>query len=308
MQSRPVPLNDIFDDPDHVLRLIQDRAPYITMASYHGMQDQIGGARTEPFFRATFDDALFLENPRWREAARTAFSAEIVRPFRCILNINAPMNATGVHVDLPIFRGFGAPDVPVWLLMNMSYSGLFNDWMVPIASGLAWFYRGSGGAFVYWPDGPDRAPQIERAPLWNTGVMSDNEFMFHGVSPIGAEADRGRVKAAIRDSDRLFHLGGDAWEIGDGERPGLRLTSAELRISLLWKAYVFRDADHLASFEDPSMDLSIEQVVEVYLEDLARKGIAAKPPEDPFSDAGWRQALQAAYPQPLSPAAADQLH
>lgn len=307
MQSRPVRLEGIFDDPDAVVRLIQDRSPYITMAAFHDMADVLGGPRTQPFFRDTFEDELFLQNPRWMQAARESFSAEIVRPFKCILNLNGPMDATGVHVDLPIFRGFAAPAIPVWLLMNMSYSGLFQDWMVPIASGLAWFYRGHGGAFAYWPDGAEGAPRLERAPLWNSGVMSDNEFMFHGVSPIGSDAERAPLKGALRASDRLWYAGDGDWEIRDGERVAHHLTSGQVRLSLLWKAYVFRNQEHLASFEDRSMDLTRDQVVDTYLADLAGKGVKLARPADPLTDADWRQTLEQTYRQTLSPHAADKL-
>jgi hypothetical protein len=307
MQSRPVRLEGIFDEPESILRLVEQRAPYVTMAAYHRMQDTLGGARTQPFFRDAFEDEFLLQNPRWLRAAREAFQAEIVRPFKCILNLNGPMAATGVHVDLPIFRGFAAPTVPVWLLMNMSYSGLFQDWMVPIASGLAWFYRGEGGAFAYWPDGPEGPPAVERSPLWNSGVMSDNEFMFHGVSPIGSDAERARLAGRLRAGDLLHYAGQGDWEIRDGERTAFRLPAAQVRISLLWKAYVFRDQRHLASFEDRAMDLTTEQVVQIYRQDLARRDIALPPPADLFTDAGWRSALESAYRPGLSPHAADDL-
>jgi hypothetical protein len=168
------------------------------------------------------------------------FDAEIVWPFKCLAQLNAPMPGTGVHFDLPLFRGFGAPNHPVWLLMNMAYSALFHDWMVPVAS------------------------------------------------------------------DLLHYAGEGIWEIRDGERVAHRLEPEQLRISLLWKARVFRDEVHLASFEDRAMDFSLDQVVEIYLDDLAARGVAASRPADPLGDAEWKRVLEA-YPQPLSAHAGDGL-
>jgi hypothetical protein len=307
MQSRPVRLERIFDDPDAVVRLVRERSPYVTMAAYHQMEHTLGGPRTQPFFRGLFGDEVLLQNPRWLAAARESFAAEIVRPFKCLVQLNGPMPATGVHVDMPLYRGFSAPQVPVWLMMNMTYSGLFQDWMIPIASGLAWFYRGAGGSFACWADGAEAPPALERAPLWNCGVVGDNEFMFHGVTPIGTAADRAALQGALRASDRLWAAGRDGWEIRDGERVAHRLEAGQVRISLLWKAYVFRDARHLASFEDRSMDLTADQVVEIYLADLAGRGVRAPRPADPFGDRDWRRLLESTYPQPLSPHAADDL-
>jgi hypothetical protein len=80
-----------------------------------------------------------------------------------------------------------------------------------------------------------------------------------------------------------------------------------VRISLLWKAYVFRDHDHLASFEDRSMDLTPAQVVEIYRQDLATKGLELAGPDDLFTDNRWRRTLEATYRQALSPHAADEI-
>jgi hypothetical protein len=305
MQAKPVRLDRVFDDPAGVIDLIEKRGPYITMAAFHHMEDRLGGPNTQPFFRGMFDDEILLHNPAWIAAARESFSAEIVRPFKCLAQLNGPMSATGVHVDLPLFRGLGAFDAPVWLMMNMTYSGLFHDWMVPVASGLAWFYRGVGGPFVYWPDVYE-LPQVERT-LWNTGVMSDNEYMFHGVAPIGTVQDRQAVKGTLRASDTLHAVGRGEWEIHDHGRVVHHLRPDQLRMSLLWKAHVFRDERHLASFEDRSMDLTIPQVVDIYREDLGRRGIDIAHPSDPFNDPEWKALLETTYPQPLSPHAADNI-
>ncbi|MDG2004851.1 MAG: hypothetical protein P8J20_16125 [Novosphingobium sp.] len=307
MQSRPVRIEKAFNDPDAILRLVESRAPYKTIAAYHQMEDMLGGANTQPFFRGMFEDEVLLHNPLMIEAAKRSFNAGIVRPFKCLAQLNAPMTGTGVHYDLPLFRGFGQQDNPVWLLMNMSYSGLFQDWMVPVASGLAWFWRGEGGAFACWPDGVDAPPMMERSPLWNCGVVSDNEYMFHGVSPIGAAADREAIRGTLGASNLLHCVGECSWEIRDGERVVHRLSGEQVRISLLWKAHVFRDDRHLASFEDRAMDLSLDQVVEIYCEDLAARGVVVSRPAGPLDDEKWKATLETTYPQPLSPNAADAL-
>jgi hypothetical protein len=300
MQSRPVRVDPVFDDPDAVIGLIRSRAPYPSLGEYHHMLDMLGGVRARPVFRTHFDDALFVHNPRWIEAARQAFSATIVRPFKCLLNLNGPMGIGGTHVDLPVFRGFSAPRAPVWLLMNMAYSGLFQDWMVPVASGLMWFWKGVGGEFQYWADGIDAPPRIESPPLWNTGVMSDNEYMWHGVAPTGTPEEQARLRGRLDGREKLHYAGDAQWEIRAEARTVARLPESQLRISLLWKAFVFWNEDHVASFEDRSMDLSIEQVIEIYEDDLARKGIATPRPREPFEDPAWRKTLDEVYRSPFA--------
>jgi hypothetical protein len=307
MQSRPVRIDRVFEDPDEIVRLIRRRAPYVNLAEFHQMQEQLGGANARPFFRTAFTDEAFVQNLQLIAAARASFQATIVRPFKCLVQFNGPVGGTGVHLDGPLYRGLIEPGIPVWLMMNMAYSGLFADWIVPIASGLTWFYRGPGGAFAYWPDGPEEPPELERGPFWNRGVMCDNEYMFHGVSPIGTPGDRSRLEGTLRGGERLHAVGEEDWEIRDGDRIVHRLAADQLRISLLWKAYVFRDERHLASFENVSMNLTLDQVVDIYLEDLAKRDVRMSRPKGLFTDEHWREVLEATYPQPLTPHAADAL-
>lgn len=304
MQSKPVRVPRVFADPDAVLATIRARAPYPTMAAHHRIGDSLGWSGSYPWFKTSFDEPQFLQIPSFVEAAKQAFSASIVQPTHCLINIYGPMRSGPPHVDLPAYRGLTGANAPIWFLMNMTYSGLFHPWMVPIASGLAWFYDGEGGEFEYWPDGPEGAAVEERPPLWNVGVMSDNEFMWHRVGPIGPERLQERLHGRLRASDELHYAGEGAWEIRDGTRLAQRLAPEEVRLSILWKARVFRDADHLASFEDPSMNLDVGQAVEIYLEDLADRGFAVRRPADPFTDETWRKLLQEVYAPPFDGARA----
>jgi hypothetical protein len=302
MQSRPVFMDAVFDDPDHAMALIERAAPHQTLPAYHGAQfaNEYSG---QALFRHAMTDDLFLHNPNWIAAARASFGATIVEPVRCLLNCSAPMGEIQAHTDLPTFRGFVPDNATGKLLRAMIHSGLFFDWMVPFASGLVWFYRGEGGAFLYWPDGTDAPPQVIRPPFWNCGLMSDNEAMYHAVSAVGAAEDREEF-SGIRQSDRLFHRGGHSWEIGDDERVAARLDRSRLRMSLLWRARVFRDEAHRASFEDSAFDLTPELIAEVFLEDLRARGIAVEEPSDPF-DPAWQDFLARSYPPSFTPATAD---
>lgn len=303
MRSRPMKISRVFDDPDVVMALLRRGAPYENVAAFHKM-DRLAGANARPFFRTEFTERQLLNNPHWIEAAKTSFGASIVRPFKCLMQLTGPMGGFGVHFDGPLFRGLNDP--PVWLMMTMVYSGLFQDWMVPIASGLCWYYPGQGGSFVYWPDGPHAPAEVERAPFWNRGVMCDNEYLFHGVSPVGTPEDIAAIQGTLDGSETLHAAGQDEWEIRKGGSVIHRLRADQLRISLLWKAYVFEDEAHLASFEDPAMHLTYDQIVEIFQADLAAKGITLAPPHDLATDGAWRTVLEDTYKQPLSPHAADE--
>ena len=303
MRSKPVFMDSVFDDPDGVMRLIRDKAPFQTLPAHYGVMGE-SDYDAHALFRHALTDDVFLHNSNWIEAARKSFDAGIVHPVKCLLNLSAPMEELGVHIDLPTFRGFDPASETKRLLMAMIHSALFYDWMVPFASGLVWFYRGEGGAFLYWDEGVEAPPSIVRPPFWNTGVMSDNEAMFHGVGAVGSSQDRERFAGQISRADQLFPVGEDCWEIRDDKRVAARLESCQLRMSLLWKARVFRDEVHMASFEDSTFDLTPGGITDVFLDDLATSGKPAKPPSDPL-DPAWQQYLFEAYPPPFTPAIAD---
>ncbi|MCW1431718.1 hypothetical protein [Novosphingobium sp. JCM 18896] len=299
MQSKPVIVDKVFSDPEAFLRLIRSEAPYETQAQHDRMGDTMGWTAAFPWFKRRVTDPGLLEIPAFVQASKQAFSAGIVRPFMAAINVYGPMKSGPPHLDGPRYRGLTFESAPIWLLMNMTYSGLFHDWAAPMASGLAWFYDGEGGEFEYWPDGPEGMPARIEPPLDNFGVVSDNEFMWHRVGPIGPAPLQEKLHFRLRPTDLLHFAGDDAWEIRDGDRIVQRLDRHEVRISLLWKAFVFRDETHLASFEDASLNLDLDQVVDIYRTDLSRRGIAIEGPGDPCTDEDWRKTLQAVYPPPF---------
>jgi hypothetical protein len=298
LRSKPVRMAKVFDDPEAALELVDALAPYSPVGTYYnGGQPNADGSDI-PWFLDEPDSELLVQNPRWIAAAHEAFDAAIVRPIRRVVNVNAPAPIGPPHIDLPVFRGFSAPRIPIWLLMSMARSRLFLDWMVPLASGIAWFWRGAGGEFEYWPDGPGGASVAERAPLWNVGVMSDNEVMWHRVGAIGPAARQDELAGGI-PADAQLHRTGEGWEIRHGDRAIVAYAPQEVRISFVWKAYVFKDDAHLASFEDSKYDLDLDQVVAIFDDDLARRGVSAPRPADPLADGDWRDLLDRTYVSPF---------
>src|SRR5438094_10031021 len=257
IRSKPVRMERVFDDPDEVLRFVRALAPYKTVGTYYNGGDSNPEGLDPPWFLVEPDSDLLVQNPHWIAAAQEAFDAEIVRPIRCVVNLNTPAPASPPHLDLPVFRGFSAPQVPIWLLMSMSRSGLFLDWLVPLASGIGWFWRGEGGAFEYWPDGPQGSSVSERPPMWNIGVMSDNEAMWHRVGAIGTTERQSELIAGVPSTAQM-HPSERGWEVRQEDRVLASYTSEDVRISFVWKGYAFKDEAHLASFAERSYELDLD--------------------------------------------------
>lgn len=302
MQSQPVLMDPVFDDAGETIRLIRASGPFQTLLAHHG--GTVDSAYDMPMFRHAMTDDVFMHNPRWIEAAKQSFGAGIVEPARCLLNLYAPTEELSAHTDLPTYRGFTPSAETRHLLMAMINSQLFFDWMVPFASGLVWFWRGEGGAFLYWADGKHAPPQVMHPPFWNCGLMSDNEAMYHAVSAVGPAADRARFTQMIKRTDLMHAVGEAEWEVTGDTHPPVRFGPDEVRISLLWRARVFRDEAHRDSFADSAYDLTPERIAEVFSEDLERRGVAFDEPSDPL-DAEWQEFLAQAYPPQFTPATAD---
>jgi hypothetical protein len=216
-----------------------------------------------------------------------------VQPQIVYANLSLPMLCgDGGHTDIPAFRGMDRTRQPVWLLVTMARSGLFERWRVPIATAVAWYYEGEGGDFTYWPDGPDRPP-VMRPATPNTAVVGDNDVMFHRVESIGGPDDD-RVAGLTLDS-RLEPDGRTGWRVVDGERELGAYRNDQLRISVSWKAQVFADADAARIYDEHADDLTFDAVLARFRDDFAARGTPLAMPADPLHDPDFVRTLSRAY-------------
>jgi hypothetical protein len=312
----PILLDHLLDDPGLVRRLVECHAPYWPVQRYFasaeemralsdstartGKADGRSGMVVGPVFRGdwAYDRPLvdgvepLLHCAPLVDAAQRLFEAAVVRPQIVYVNLTLPMPCgDGGHTDIPAFRGVDRTTVPVWLLVTMGRSGLFERWRVRIATAVAWFYEGEGGSLTYWPDGPDATPAT-LPPRTNTALVGDNDVMFHRVESVGGTDDE-MVRGLTLDSQLAF--AGDAWEVRDAGRVLGRWPWARLRVSLSWKAVVFRDADEARVYDEHLDDLSLPVVLDTLRADLARRGADAPPPADPLHDPAFVAALTRAH-------------
>ena len=61
----------------------------------------------------------------------------------------------------------------------MGKSGLFTDYLIKMAQVITWFSLDEGSGFTYWPEGPLKAPKRVLPPIYNRGVVVQNEMMVH---------------------------------------------------------------------------------------------------------------------------------
>jgi len=295
----PTVLDQAFAEPDEVLELLDRGAPYKTLAAVH---KQPPGMKVTPWFRnfwALGGKVLFpgaeevFHNPIFINAAKEVFGAEVVSPLTMMTNLNAPSPASPPHLDLPFFRGAHQREVPPWLLAPMGYSGLFHPWAIPVASVITWFYRGEGGEFEFWADGVDQPSSVFGELASNQALMADNEYTYHRVGQVGA------VNDFLPDNQVPYSttlgLDDDQWVMGDGANEIARYQRGEMRLSVLWKAFCFTDQAEADAFNQGTDNLTPEQVIDIFQDDLRRRGISVERPEDFAGDDRWSQVILETY-------------
>jgi hypothetical protein len=311
----PLFFDRVLDDPDLVRRLLEDNAPYFPVQRYFNNEAEVRASSAQgaagrpmivaPNFRGdwAYDHPLIdgvepiFRHAGFREAAGRLFDSPCVSPFSVYSNITwqLPFDQGGGHIDVPEFRGVSRTEHPTWLLSSMGHSRLFEAERIQIATAVAWFYQGSDGGFTYWPDGPDQPPRVHEGKIFNTAVIGDNEHMFHRVRPVGRREDG--MLTGMTLQTRLTHTGGDEWAVEEGGETLAKFGFERLRVSLSWKARVFRDTTEELLYHDHSEDLTIENVFDRFRQDLDARGLEFDWSDDPERDPDLVELLATTYHQ-----------
>lgn len=241
-------------------------------------------------------ESLFY-NSAHLERVRSFWNAEYAVPeaMNFIIQGAAKTNDPA-HLDGTAFRGVNGRNTPVWLLNTMTKSGLFQKWLVKKAQVIAWYYKGRiGGGFTYWPDGPHAAPKRLAAPMWNQGVVSQNEMMFHrgeASGPLDKRMPAGLAFHSLMGADPDV---ADGWQITTDGQVIERISGDELRLMVHWGANVYADMDEMRLVFEHRNDLTHEQVCDMLCADLKARGIAFVMPSDFLEDRDFIRVLTAAY-------------
>ena len=242
-------------------------------------------ARTN-YFRETYaydDEAIegiapFMHHAGLIEAAKKVHDCARVVPNIVYANLLLPGQELAVHTDVPEFRGANRKLYPQWLMVVMLHSGLFEGWRRRIATGISYFGSASGGALAFYPDGRDGTPRTLEA-RHDTAIVLDTDTVFHGVDRV---TETQPLPAALRPGLHLVWDGG-GWRIGPEDAPLARYRKDEVRFSVSWKAYCYRDDAEQGIVDDHRDDLSLERILDTLKADLGRRGSAIPSDETEFA-------------------------
>jgi hypothetical protein len=253
-------------------------------------------------FYANYSAALYPEihdcfyNAEFLEHAKSYWGAQYAKPQMMLFNINGPCgNADPGHLDSPSFRGVRYENSPTWLCSVMGKSGLFRDYLIKMAQVITWFSHDEGSGFTYWPEGPAKAPQRLQPPIYNRGVLVQNEMMMHrgeANGPLDKQRPAGLSFDTVFTGDPANR---DNWRLMNGDTVIAEHHTDELRFLVHWSAEVFDDFAELKKNMDGSDDLTYDQVFDTFLKDLRSRGIPVETPTDPLRDPVFIHTLNAAY-------------
>jgi hypothetical protein len=230
------------------------RTSYFREEYAYGRDERIDGIGT------------FLYHEPFVEAARSIHGRAVIEPAIAYANLMVPGQELAVHTDVPEYRGANRKLVPQWLLVVMHHSGLFDEYRMPIATAIAWFHDCDGGELAYWPDGAAGGARRHRVS-YNTALVLDTDTVFHGVDRI---ADVGADDLPrIRPGTTLDYSDDRAWTLHAADGTELaRYRWDDLRFSVSWKAYCFRDAHERDTWREHRDDLTLDAILDRLMDDL----------------------------------------
>jgi hypothetical protein len=293
---------------DELIQIVHDHAPYPTYGEGReqegfgaGIPQRYDAARNfvntragkDPiwklasrtnYFRDTFayEEPLFPEIrffqqlPQFIDAARRVSGRPVVRPAIVYLNILVPGQELALHTDVPEFRGANRTREPEWVLVAMHHSGLFDRWRRHIATGVSWYHDCDGGEFVYYAEGPANPPH-RLAARRNTAIVLDTDSVFHGIDPL---AVRDTELPMIEPGVRLHRDDETHWSVRRDGAVRAGYDWKDLRLSVSWKAWCFADEDELRINDDHSDDLTFDQILTTFVDDLRARGTITQRPDD----------------------------
>jgi hypothetical protein len=318
----PKILEGVYTEDQHarLLGVIQQHGPWPTITAHHFQSvdeviattsgvvpkdhgltlDAIANAHFRGFYAENsvcyypdVEDVFY--NSDFLAQVRAYWGAQYAKPTLMLFNICGPHH-TGLspHVDATTFRGVRIENTPVWMQNIMAKSGLFTDHLIKMAQVITWWYRGAEGTFTYWPDGPLEPPQTLGHPMWNKGVVVQNELMFHRGDPVGRLEERD-IPGLKHRSLLGYDADDDSWAVTTDGQVIRRYQPEEMRLLVHWNAEVYADLDEAKRVMDHTDDLTHERVVDTLLADMRAKGMTVAEPSDPFHDDDFIHALLSTY-------------
>ena len=241
-------------------------------------------ARGGTCFYPEIEDCYY--NSHFLKLVRNYWNCQYAEPETFLFNIQGPTPIGGPpHLDGTVFRGLTMENTPLWLLLTMAKSRLFDRWRSKKGQVIAWYYNGGiGGGFNCWPDGPSGEPFQINAPMWGRAVVVENEMMFHHGQATGPAALRKPHGMDISSTFGADPEDPTGWQIETFGAINQKVPSQQMRFLVHWGARLFKDIDDFKLTYDHRDDIDHELAINMLIDDMQKRGVEFDVPTDPMND------------------------
>jgi len=108
--------------------------------------------------------------------------------------------------------------------------------------------------------------------------MVDTDEVYHGVERVAQVLPD---LPTIGQQTRLHFCGDGQWQLREADSLLAEFTWPDLRYSISWKAYCFRDEAEQAAWREGSDNLTLDTILETLETELRRRGVLSGPRPEP---------------------------
>eukprot|EP01006_Ploeotia_vitrea_P008991 TRINITY_DN21244_c0_g1_i1.p1 TRINITY_DN21244_c0_g1~~TRINITY_DN21244_c0_g1_i1.p1 ORF type:complete len:432 (+),score=33.61 TRINITY_DN21244_c0_g1_i1:30-1325(+) len=242
---------------------------------------QTMSSRLQSFGRYMFDltdlDVVreLFATEEFQSAARSVCPTDrqFLDPFQFNFIIQVPGQSVALHVDGIYFWGASRFVFPQWLLAVMSFSGLWNDKFVNQVQVVGYVHQWTDdreGNFVYWDENIEEPKVVPPQPL--AGSAIDGSKTVHAAKIYAPNAYIPFIDKSA--TVRLNHVGDDRWQIFSNDKPIANYTTDDLRISIVYRAKCFKDAEERDRYNNQPKEsmMDLDEVLGALIKDMVKKG------------------------------------
>lgn len=236
-------------------------------------------------------DKLF-ESKAYQDAVKKVCPhSPVLDPFQLGVIVQIPGQTVAMHYDAPWFFGADRMQLPIWLLVVMHASGLFEDIVLPQIQGVAYIHPWEvnnltdtqiadtfGGSFFYYPRGVKSAPE-RLAPRPGAAILLDGSKCVHGTDrflPPGSQdtpmlnKDSKPTLVYAAENTPETPTRDTVWNLVSDGKLVTKYKFSELRIALVWRSKCFASAEEKARY-DQTPPLKVDDVLSRLRADLVKR-------------------------------------
>ena len=200
-------------------------------------------------------------------------------PFQFNFIVQIPGQTVATHLDAPWYYGASRFEFPQWLLVAMTFSGLFQERFIDQVQVVAYLHEwiptlDDRGDFVYY--GRDSAEFEMIGAESRAGSGIDGSKSIHAARTYRPHINPPQLDKD-KDSALVYNEQTDKWDLKMNEKIIARYNTTDLRTSIVYRARCFNSAHdakrfNQKSYQDEFPNLTLSDILSTFTKDLIKRG------------------------------------